>query len=109
MNQSSQANLPVFKMVEDKEYIFTDWFFSDRSNEITIIKRHGFTFFVTFKGGEFTTPQTIVFNHDAFDWFDYNVKVSELTLEELEEAGTELYNLYMSDDHEEIKDCVQVI
>ncbi|WP_103108545.1 hypothetical protein [Brevibacillus reuszeri] len=110
MNQVEQSKLTVAQMIEGKEYVFTECFFNDRSNEITIIKKEGDKFFVTYSGGEFIQDQTVIFNDESFYLFDFNIDVSTLTLWELEEASVELYNLFMSNAiDEDMKENVQVI
>ncbi|EST55761.1 hypothetical protein T458_05385 [Brevibacillus panacihumi W25] len=96
MKHLEQSKLKVSEMVEGKEYLFTDWFFTELTNEKTIIKKERFAFYVTYSGGDFEKDQTVVFDYDAFAWFDYNVDVSNLTLSEIVEASVEFYTLFMS-------------
>lgn len=98
MNQVEQSQLKVSDMAEGKEYVFTDWFFFGRSNEKTIIKKEGKIYYVTYSGGDFETDQTVEFAYDSLVLIDYNVKESELTLSDLEEASGELYTLFMSNE-----------
>ncbi|MDC0764892.1 hypothetical protein POF51_29665 [Brevibacillus sp. AG] len=108
-SQRELSNMKVSVMNDGFEYTFTNYFFQNRSNETTIIVKHGDIFNVTYRGGDFISDQTMVFNTDAFYWFDFNVPVEDLTLSELEEAAMELYSLYMAGQDEDFEENVTVL
>ncbi|MGG0940480.1 hypothetical protein ABHN11_31220 [Brevibacillus centrosporus] len=110
MSPVELSRLSVSHMVEGEEYVFTNWFFTDRLNENTIIKKEGCNFYVTYSGGEFEQDKIVIFTYDSFNWYNENINVARLTLSDLEEASVELYNLFMSDEiDEKMKEHVQVI
>ncbi|MFF0828889.1 hypothetical protein ACFYU8_18305 [Brevibacillus sp. NPDC003359] len=108
MDQLMQSKMKVSEMQENQEYIFTNWFFSNRANETTVIKKDNEFFYVTYRGGEFQEDQTVKFDDSAFDWVEYNINIPNLLLEDIEEASVILYELFMSKEPD-ICESVQVI